>query len=188
MRNYDFDAVVIGTGCAGYNCADWLYDLGVTNIAIVTEAITAGTSRNTGSDKQTYYKMSLAGDAGDSARAMAETLFSGGAMDGDIALAEAANSAKSFMKLVNLGMRFPTNEYGEYVGYKTDHDPFERATSAGPLTSKFMTECLQKQAERLQIPTYDHLLAIEILKDENGVCGYSACIWIFVSRQTFMER
>ena len=26
MRIYDFDAVVIGTGCAGYNCADWLYD------------------------------------------------------------------------------------------------------------------------------------------------------------------
>ena len=34
MRIYEFDAVVIGTGCAGYNCADWLYDLGYKNIAV----------------------------------------------------------------------------------------------------------------------------------------------------------
>ena len=108
MKTYSFDALVIGSGCAGYNCADWLYDLGMTNIALMTEGKLAGTSRNTGSDKQTYYKLSLAGDDGDSILGMAETLFSGGAMDGDVALAEAANSAKSFMKLVNLGMRFPT--------------------------------------------------------------------------------
>ena len=95
MRIYDFDAVVIGTGCAGYNCADWLYDLGYKNIAIMTERKNAGTSRNTGSDKQTYYKLSLAGDAGDSVMSMAKTLFEGGAMDGDVALCEAANSAKS---------------------------------------------------------------------------------------------
>ena len=97
MKTYHFDALVIGSGCAGYNCADWLYDLGMTNIALMTEGKLAGTSRNTGSDKQTYYKLSLAGDDGDSILGMAETLFSGGAMDGDVALAEAANSAKSFM-------------------------------------------------------------------------------------------
>ena len=45
--------------------------------------------------------------------------------------------------LVELGVPFPSNEYGEFVGYKTDHDPASRATSAGPLTSKFMTEKLQ---------------------------------------------
>ena len=124
MKTYSYDAVVIGSGCAGYNCADWLYDLGMKNIALMTEAKLSGTSRNTGSDKQTYYKLSLAGDEGDSILGMAKTLFDGGAMDGDVALAEAANSAKCFMKLVNLGMRFPTNDYGEYVGYKTDHDPY----------------------------------------------------------------
>ena len=31
MRSLEFDAVVIGTGCAGYNAADWLYDFGVKN-------------------------------------------------------------------------------------------------------------------------------------------------------------
>ena len=51
------DAAVIGTGCAGFNAADWLYDLGRRDIAILTEGVNMGTSRNTGSDKQTYYKL-----------------------------------------------------------------------------------------------------------------------------------
>ena len=96
MRSLEFDAVVIGTGCAGYNAADWLYDLGVKNVAIITEGKNIGTSRNTGSDKQTYYKLSLAGDAPDSVMNMARTLFDGGAMDGDVALAEAAKKVYAF--------------------------------------------------------------------------------------------
>ena len=102
-----------------------------------------GTSRNTGSDKQTYYKLSLCGDEPDSISKMAEDLFAGGGVNGDTALAEAACSVRSFIKLANLGVPFPTNAYGEYVGYKTDHDPRQRATSAGPLTSRYMTECLE---------------------------------------------
>ena len=46
MKTYFYDAVVIGSGCAGYNCADWLYDLGMTNIALMTEGKLAGTSRH----------------------------------------------------------------------------------------------------------------------------------------------
>ena len=72
------DTLVIGTGCAGYNAADWLYDLGRKDIAILTEGVNIGTSRNTGSDKQTYYKLSIASDGADSVQEMAETLFSGG--------------------------------------------------------------------------------------------------------------
>ena len=171
MRKYEFDAVVIGTGCAGYNAADWLYDLGVKNIAIITESVNAGTSRNTGSDKQTYYKMSLAGDAGDSVRNMAETLFSGGAMDGDVAMCEAAGSTRSFLKLANLGVRFPTNEYGEFVGYKTDHDPYCRATSIGPYTSKKMTEVLEAETKRKGIEVIDRAQAVKILTDNGKVTG-----------------
>ena len=142
------DTLVIGTGCAGYNAADWLYDLGRKDIAILTEGVNIGTSRNTGSDKQTYYKLSIASDGADSVQEMAETLFSGGSVHGDTALAEAAGSLRAFMKLANLGVPFPTNEYGEYVGYKTDHDPRQRATSAGPLTSRFMTEALERSVSR----------------------------------------
>ncbi len=171
MKTYNFDALVIGTGCAGYNCADWLYDLGMKNIAIMTESRLSGTSRNTGSDKQTYYKLSLAGDDGDSILGMANTLFDGGAMDGDVALAEAANSAKCFMKLVNLGMKFPTNDYGEYVGYKTDHDPYCRATSIGPYTSKKMTEVLEDAVNSKSITILDNTQAIKILTDNGKVTG-----------------
>ena len=166
-----YDAIVIGTGAAGYNAACRIAQQGEKSVAIVTEGILTGTSRNTGSDKQTYYKLGLSGDSPDSVRKMAQNLFAGGSVDGDNALCEAALSARCFLNLCELGVPFPVNRYGEYVGYKTDHDPFERATSAGPLTSKFMTEALEKQANALQIPVFDNLLAVEILQDENGVCG-----------------
>ena len=166
-----FDAIVVGTGAAGYNAACRIGRDGRKTVAIVTEGILRGTSRNTGSDKQTYYKLGLGGSAPDSVRTMAENLFAGGSVDGDNALCEAALSARCFMNLCELGVPFPVNRYGEYVGYKTDHDPYARATSAGPLTSKFMTEALEKEAVRLAIPIFDQLLAIEILKDDAGVCG-----------------
>lgn len=174
MKQYPIisvDALVVGTGAAGYNAACRIRQLGKKSVAMVTEGILMGTSRNTGSDKQTYYKLGLGGDSPDSVAQMAGNLFAGGAVDGDHALCEAALSSRCFLNLCELGVPFPSNRYGEYIGYKTDHDPFARATSAGPLTSKFMTEALQKHAENLQIPVYDGLYAVEVLKDENGVCG-----------------
>jgi succinate dehydrogenase/fumarate reductase flavoprotein subunit len=165
------DTAIIGTGCAGFNAADWLYDLGRRDIAIITEGINMGTSRNTGSDKQTYYKLSLASDGDDSVAQMAETLYEGEGVHGDIALAEAAGSVKSFMKLAILGVPFPTNEYGEYVGYKTDHDPRQRATSAGPLTSKYMTECLERSVLKKGITILDRMTAVQILTHNGRVEG-----------------
>ena len=137
----------------------------------MSENLLHGTSRNTGSDKQTYYKLGLGGNAPDSVRTMAEDLFRGGAVDGDNALCEAAYSARSFHYLCEAGVPFPHNAYGEYVGYKTDHDPYARATSAGPLTSKFMTEALEKKATALGVVFWDEVYAAEILTNENGVCG-----------------
>ena len=95
-----FETLVVGSGAAGFNAAVALKKQGVESIAILTEDVNRGTSRNTGSDKQTYYKLTTCGSDGDSVRRMAETLFSGGAMDGDIALAEAAGSLRSFFHLV----------------------------------------------------------------------------------------
>lgn len=157
------DCAVVGSGCAGFNAADWLYDLGRRDVAVLTEGVNMGTSRNAGSDKQTYYKLSLASDGEDSIARMARDLFECGGVDGDNALAEAACSVRSFIKLANLGVPFPTNEYGEYVGYKTDHDPRQRATSAGPLTSRVMTECLERSVRRKNIPVLDGLTAVKIL-------------------------
>ena len=107
---YAFDTLVIGSGCAGLNAVDWLYSFGRTDTALLTEGINMGASRNTGSDKQTYYKLSIASDGADSVQQMAETLFSGGSVHGDLALAEAACSLRCFMRLANLGVPFPTNE------------------------------------------------------------------------------
>ena len=174
MKNR-YHTLIIGTGCAGYNAADRLYDFGVKDIAIVTEGRYMGTSRNTGSDKQTYYKLSLCGSDGDSVREMADTLYSGGGVMGEHALCEAAYSARCFMRLVELGVPFPTNEYGEYAGYKTDHDPRTRATSCGPLTSKYMTEALERSVLSKGIEILDFYRAVKILTDGEGVTGV-ACV------------
>ena len=169
IRYISRNTIVVGSGAAGLNAAVSLWKNGQRDIAIVTEGLELGTSRNTGSDKQTYYKLTTAGEMGDSVRKMAETLFSGGAMDGDIALAEAAGSAAGFFHMADIGVPFPRNEYGEYVGYKTDHDPVTRGTSAGPLTSKFMTECLISEAAEKKIDIFDGYIVIELLTFEaNG--------------------
>ncbi len=171
VKIYSYDAVVVGTGCAGYNCAVRIKEAGKKSVAIVTEGVNMGTSRNTGSDKQTYYKLGLGGDSLDSVRTMAENLFSAGSVDGDNALCEAALSVRSFMNLCEKGVEFPVNRYGEYVGYKTDHDPFARATSAGPLTSKFMTEALEKYSKKIGNEIYDNLLAVKVLVKDNKTVG-----------------
>ncbi len=170
MKN-NYHTLIIGTGCAGYNAADKLFDLGVTDIAIITEGRFMGTSRNTGSDKQTYYKLSLCGSDGDSVREMADTLYSGGGVMGEHALCEAAYSTRCFMRLVELGVPFPTNEYGEYAGYKTDHDPRTRATSCGPLTSKYMTEALERSVLAKGIEILDFQRVIRILTEDGAVTG-----------------
>lgn len=166
-----YHTLVIGSGCAGFAAAERLHALGVTDIAIVTEGKEMGTSRNTGSDKQTYYKLSLCGGEGDSVREMAQTLYAGGGVMGEHALCEAAYSTRAFMHLVELGVPFPTNEYGEYAGYKTDHDPRSRATSCGPLTSKYMTEALERAVMQRGIEILDGWRAVRILTREGAVNG-----------------
>jgi succinate dehydrogenase/fumarate reductase flavoprotein subunit len=166
-----YHTLIIGTGCAGFNAADRLFDLGIRDIAIITEGRLMGTSRNTGSDKQTYYKLSLCGAEGDSVRELADTLYAGGGVMGEHALCEAAYSTRCFMRLVELGVPFPTNEYGEYAGYKTDHDPRTRATSCGPLTSKYMTEALERSVLGKGIEIIDSQRVIKILTDHNTVTG-----------------
>ncbi|MBQ8407359.1 MAG: FAD-binding protein [Clostridia bacterium] len=170
-----YHTLIIGTGCAGFNAADKLYDLGIRDIAILTEGRTMGTSRNTGSDKQTYYKLSLCGSGGDSVRELADTLYAGGGVMGEHALCEAAYSTRCFMRLVELGVPFPTNEFGEYAGYKTDHDPRTRATSCGPLTSKYMTEALERSVSQKGIEIIDLQRVIKILTDGGCVAGV-ACV------------
>src|SRR5699024_4992387 len=117
-------------GAAGFNAANRLFENDIENIAIITEDVNLGTSRNAGSDKQTYYKLALESSDEDSVDKMAAVYHSGMHIHGDIAKVEASESVRAFMNLVELGVEFPFNEFGEYIGYKTDHDPNKRATSA----------------------------------------------------------
>ena len=165
------NTVVVGTGSAGFCAADRLWEFGQTDIVMVTDKIGAGTSRNAGSDKQTYYKLTLSGGDGDSVREMAQTLFSGGAMDGDNALAEAALSARGFLRLCELGVPFPQNRYGEFIGYKTDHDPRLRATSVGPYTSRTMVEQLEKKVARNGTRIFDDCRVVDVVVRDGAVAG-----------------
>lgn len=167
--------LVIGSGAAGLNAAVQLHTQGIRDLAILTEGLQKSTSINTGSDKQTYYKISLYGGEADSPVAMAETYFAGGGMHGDVALVEAGNSSRAFINLVNLGVPFPRDRFGQFIGYKTDHDPRRRATSIGPYTSREMCRMLIRRVEQLGIEVHENLNLVQllILKDgeEQRVCG-----------------
>lgn len=167
-----FDTIIIGSGAAGYGAADSLYKAGITDVAVVTENRLSGTSRNTGSDKQTYYKISMDGFSQDSPYKMAQDICSLGCCDGIKAYKQAVYSAKCFMRLCDYGVNFPKDKFGGYPGYKTDHDNTSRATSIGPLTSKAMTENLEKEViENNKTPILDNKQVTQIITDLNGVSG-----------------
>ncbi|MCX5645860.1 MAG: FAD-binding protein [Phycisphaerae bacterium] len=167
------NTVVVGAGAAGMNCAVHLYEFmkrkGVEapqdRIAVVARGLALGASRMSGSDKQTYYKLGTSPNVPDCAKAFADTLTAAGCCHADLALVEGINSLREFYHLVQAGVAFPTDSTGTFIGYRTDHDPAERATSAGPKTSKFMSEGLQRQAEEYGIRIFDnqevaHLLTV----------------------------
>ena len=168
IRVHTYQTIVVGSGAAGMNCAEHLFEMGVEDIAIVTDRLGAGTSNNSGSDKQTYYKLGIFGDVADSPMEFARVLTAGGMMHGDIAYAEALGSAPEFFHLVRNGVPFPHNRFGAYVGYKTDHDPRQRATSAGPKTSNFMFAKSLQQVRRNGTPIFDRHAVVALLTADEG--------------------
>ena len=179
IPTYHLNSVVVGSGAAGLNCINRLFREMEANgvadpaskIAMVTQGIGLGTSNNCGSDKQTYYKMGTNASEPDMPMDFAETLTAGGCAHADVAMVEAIGSLRSFYRLADLGVPFPYDAEGSFVGYKTDHDPRMRGTSAGPWTSRHMVQRLLAEMNRYEIPVFDkhHLLAI--ITDNNKAQG-----------------
>jgi succinate dehydrogenase/fumarate reductase flavoprotein subunit len=163
MKRRRVNTLVIGSGAAGLAAALRLHALGVRDLLIVTEGLQRSTSINTGSDKQTYYKLGLYGSEPDSPLLLAQTLFAGGSMHGDLALVEAACSDRCFQHLVNLNVPFPHDAYGQYIGYQTDHDTRRRATSCGPYTSREMCRALIAGVQAAGIETLQGQLVTDLI-------------------------
>lgn len=171
---YTHKNIILGSGVAAYNAADYLYRFGQTDVAVVTDGRNCGTSRNAGSDKQTYFKLSTSYFEQDSVLDMAKSLFDGGGMHGDIALVEAGLSLKGFYHLLEIGVPFPHDFFGQYIGYQTDHTTCTRATSVGPLTSKIMCEQLEKSVLKNNIPIYDNMVIVGLLTHKDSAVGVLA--------------
>lgn len=163
--------LVVGSGAAGLNAAVQLRNQGIEDVLIVSEGLKMGTSINTGSDKQTYYKSAMCGNDLDAPLAMAKNFFTPGSMHGDLALIEAAVSARGFLNLVNLGVKFPQDAFGQFIGYKTDHDPAQRGTSVGPYTSRDMCRALIAEVKRRKIPVQEKTNVVSLLTTANRACG-----------------
>ncbi|PKL12730.1 MAG: oxidoreductase, partial [Spirochaetae bacterium HGW-Spirochaetae-8] len=163
--------LLIGSGAAALSCAVHLKKAGYHDLLVVTDNINGGTSRNAGSDKQTYYKLSDSSPVPDSPYEMADSYVRGGSMHGDLALVEAQGSSRAFYQLISLGVNFPFNRYGGYIGYQTDHDSRNRGISLGPYTSRVMVEVLSAEIARLGVDIQDHHDVVRLLVHEDHVVG-----------------
>ncbi len=163
--------LVIGSGAAGLAAALRLRELGVEDLLLLSEGLHRGTSINTGSDKQTYYKLGIYGSEPDSPVQLAHSIYDGGSVHGDVALVEAALSVRCFMHLVNLGVPFPHDEFGQYIGYKTDHDPKRRATSCGPYTSREMCLALIRAVKAAGVEIAERRTVAELVTVAGRAAG-----------------
>ena len=170
------NTVIVGAGAAAMACAVRCVEFwrargiadGHERLLVVTAGLGLGASRMSGSDKQTYYKMGTGPRVPDSAEDFAKALVAFGCCHGDHALIEALGSLRGFYHLVDCGVPFPHDPCGAFIGYKTDHDPYERATSAGPKTSKFMAEALGAKAQRLGVAIADKQPVVDFITTGSG--------------------
>ncbi len=183
MHPMKINTLIIGSGAAGLAAAVQLNTLGQQSLALFTEGLHCGTSINAGSDKQTYYKLSLSGKTPDSPDLMAQDLYQCGSMHGDLAMVESALSVVAFANLIRLGVQFPHDSFGRYIGYQTDHDHRGRASSCGPYTSRDMCLALIRDLKLRQIPVYEERVAIALLCAGTGKQKRCAGA-VFINRQT----
>ena len=165
---YTFNTLIVGSGAAGLNAADSLFNMGQKDIAIITEGMKTGVSKNAGENRQIYYKTAMASlsKSQDSVYDMADELYNGGSMDGDIALSESAMSLRCFYKLADIGVDFPQNSYGEFLDYSDgENKNIKCVADAGMFTAKKITEQLEKRILNNDIPIFNRFRVISVIKD-----------------------
>ena len=159
--------LVVGSGAAGLRTAVEAKRRNV-DVAIISQSAWGGTSACSGSDKQTLHTANTK-DQGDNFHEMAASICAGGAMHEDLAYIEAVGSVRAMASLQYLGLPFPQDELGGTLRYQTDHDEIGRATSCGPRTSRLMVKVLAEEALRLNIPFFNHTIAVKVLTEGQGM-------------------
>lgn len=162
---YSLNTIIVGGGIAGLNAALNLYERGQTDIAILIDSTTGSTSRYARSDQQAYYKLASLSNDSDSPYRMAKTLQSSNSSDGDLALVEAALSLKCFYRLTELGLAFPQNQYGEYIGSRAGQDSTRRCISCGPDTTAQIHKALEAEVKKRNIPIFYGYQMVRIFTD-----------------------
>ena len=132
IRIMEAHTVVAGSGAAGFNAADRLRQYGVEDVVLVTENINAGTSRNTGSDKQTYYKLSLAGGQGDSVRRLAECSLRAAVWTVTMPCARQLFPVRDFLSWWSWEFLFPTTGTGSLWDTRQTMTPMTGGPAWGP--------------------------------------------------------
>lgn len=163
---YSLNTVIVGAGIAGLNAAIQLYDHGQKDIAILIDSENASTSRYARSDGQAYYKLASCGNDTDSPYRMARSIQSTNSSDGDLALVEAAMSGQCFYRLADLGLPFPKNEYGEYIGYGSSGDRTRRSISCGSDTVTQIQHVLEKEVQKRGIPIFKGYQVVKLFTDD----------------------
>ena len=115
IRELTVSAAVVGSGAAGYNAVHRLRQYGVNDAVLITENQNAGTSRNAGSDKQTYYKLSLSGSQDDSVRRLAGVLYDGDVWTEITLCAKRPCRRRAFLSCLNLAFHFRTAGTGNLL-------------------------------------------------------------------------
>ena len=168
---YTFDTIIVGSGAAGLGAANSLLSMGHGNIAVITESMKSGTSKNSGANNQTYYKISMQSERenADSVRIMAKDLYGGLSMDGDIALMQAALSARCFYRLADLGVDFTQNIYGEFAEYSKSNDGgFARIADAGFFTAKKIADAAERNILSKNIPVFNRFRVVSVIKTKSA--------------------
>ncbi|MCL2095663.1 MAG: FAD-binding protein [Oscillospiraceae bacterium] len=163
---YTFDAVIVGSGAAGLNAASALLAADYRNIAVITESMKYGVSKNSAGSRN-YYKLS--GET-DSIGDMAGDFYGGFSMDGDIALTMASLSSRSFYRLTGLGVDFPKNIYGGFSEYGSP----ARTSSAGFFTARKIAEAAERDILNSGIPVFNRFRVVSIIKSNESAAGLLA--------------